>query len=242
MSAYLEEIEEIKDINFDFDNLDEQFYRDVYYPKFKKIEHNKETGYENKVGGVVPFFIEGEEWPISEYDGIPLTFFGQFTDPRENNKFLYRIFIPINDPEEYMYNSDITKIELNEENLSKKIIITKPDDEDEIISYIPYEITSYTESKELFQYEYILKHFSIDENDHTDKELFEKYENSIYAPSWGIKIGGTSVFCQYTSDLSKFNNFFQMAFCEELPFNWGDAGVAHIYQKNDSLWLEFDCC
>ena len=227
-------------IEIDFNHLDEQFYREVYYPKFKKIE-NEETGFENKVGGVVPFFIDGEDWPISEYNGNPLTFFGQFTDPRKNNKFLYRIFVPIDDPEECMFHSVITKIELNEENLSKKIIIKKPydDDADKLISYQAYEIISWSENKELFQIEHILKHFSLNKD---DKTIYEKYENSIYAPSWNIKIGGTSVFCQYTSDLSKFDNFFQMSFCEELPFEWGDAGVAHIYQKNNSLWLEFDCC
>lgn len=244
MSSFLEDtdssVDEYTVINFD--NLDEQFYRNVYYPKFKKID-KEETGFENKVGGIVPFFIEGEEWPICEYNGTPLTFFGQFTDIRENNQFLYRIFVPIDDPEEYMFNSVITKIELNEENLSKKIIVKKPDAEDddnteEITSYIAYEITSWKKTKELIQYNDILKHFSI----YDDEIIFEKYENSIYAPSWGIKIGGTSVFCQYTSDLSKFDNFFQISFCEELPFEWGDSGVAHIYQKDNSLWLEFDCC
>ena len=235
MSAYLQETNNSHKI--DFDNLDEQFYRKVYYPKLKKID-NKETGLENKLGGVVPFFIEGEDWPISEYDGSLLTFLGQFTDPREDNKFLYRIFVPTYDLEECMYNSFITKIELNEENLSNQIIIKKSEeDDDKITSYIAYEIISWIETKELFQYEHILEHFLIEDNE----TMFNKYENSIYAPSWGVKIGGTSVFCQYTSDLSKFNNFFQMAYCEELPFEWGDAGVAHIYQKDNSLWLEFDC-
>jgi len=214
----------------DFDNLDETFYRKVFYPNFRKID--EETGYENKIGGSIPFFIEDEEWPISEYNGMPLTFIGQFTDPRENNKFLYRIFVPIDDLEECMFNSVVTKIELNEENLSKKIIIKNG-----IFPFPAYQIVSWEETKELYQLDYILKYYSVEYND----IFFENYNNSTYSPSWGIKIGGTSIFSQSTSDISKFNNFFQMAFCDQLPFDWGDSGIAHIYQNNDLLWLEFDC-
>jgi hypothetical protein len=235
-------------VNFDdkkldiFNNLDSTFYRPTYYPKFRKIDKNEETGIEEKMGGSFPFFIEGETWP--ENNDYSLCFFGQFKDPREESTLLYRIFVPIFDPEAFMYkdNSYISVIDLNEENLSKQIRIENPlfDDDDDIKPYDPYKIISWTNSKELIEYENILKKLNI-----IDKKelLYDIYSNNIYYPSSGIKIGGTSVFCQYCNNEKKYENFFQMSECSELPYEWGDAGIAHIYKESDSekYYLEYDC-
>ena len=56
------------------------------------------------------------------------------------------------------------------------------------------------------------------------------------------------MYCQYY-DLSreynkyKINNFIQLTDCRELPYGWGDAGIAHIFMgTNNKLALEWDCC
>ena len=207
---------------------------------------------------------------------IPLTFFGQFVDPRKNNNILYRIFVASSDPEEYLYdNSVITKIELSDENLLNQIIIENPgvqnddDEDDEDIEYLnensecdelqenltsfpAYKIISWTEKKELYQFEYILEHLctknnidikEIEQNNVLYHILDDRYLDNSHVPSDKIKIGGTSVFCQYSYDISKFDNFIQLSYCKELPFNWGDNGIAHIYEDEDNnyLLLEYDC-
>jgi uncharacterized protein YwqG len=237
---------------FDFDNLPERLYIPVFYPIFKKIDI--ETGLEKKIGGLSPYFIKGEKWPINN-SGIKLTFLGQFTDPRKNNNILYRIFFDINNMIEY----NITKIDLSEENLSKQISLkkTKKDtmnlskqSSKENTSYIPYEIVSWKESKELHHIESIIEYFyhkygiDIHKDDKLER-IFEKlYEYSSYVPLDGIKIGGTAMYCQYSNYYQnplKFRNFFQMSQCKELPYTWGDSGIAHVYEDKSDLRLEFDC-
>ena len=82
-----------------------------------------------------------------------------------------------------------------------------------------------------------------DENIFHEK-YYDEYFDHRYHPKEGIKIGGTSMFCQYMSDLKKHQNFFQMNECQELPFSWGDSGIAHIYHRedNDKYYLQWDCC
>jgi hypothetical protein len=246
-----------KKINFNLDNLDDKYYRNVYFPVYKKIENNDscvENGLENKVGGKIPFFIEGEEWPTN--NGYKMTFFCQFSDPREEteNRFLYRLFLPINDKDNYLLeNCFISKIELNKENLSKQVILSIDDSKEEIsehvkekpIFYEPYEIISWNKSKELISFDEILNLFQInnndevDESDKIDENMFhEKYYDDYFEhpnfPSIDIKIGGTSQFCQYVSDLDKHQNFFQISKCRELPYEWGDSGIGHIFKSKDS--------
>jgi hypothetical protein len=236
-------------LNIDFDNLKDNFYRDVYYPKFEKID--EETGFEEKVGGMYPFFIEGEKWPYDE-DDIPLTFFCQFKDFRKKNNVLYRVFHSTSN----LFCYSVTKIELNEYNLSKQIKIKNPilnnedkdkendndndnDSDNENIDdnyFPPYKIIKWNKSKELYEFEYILSKFKIKEDD--NDLVYNRYSNSKYNPSDSIKLGGTAMFCQYQNNNNKFNNFFQISECTELPYMWGDSGIAHIY---DNLHLDFDC-
>jgi uncharacterized protein YwqG len=227
----------------DFDNLDESLYVPFFIPVFKKIT-NEETGFETKTGGI-PFFIEGEEWPINRL-GKRLTFIGQFNDPRTNNNTLYRIFHSVDNIDCNIY-SNVSKIDLSEQNMSKQIIIKN---DDTTIEYPPYEIISWEQSKELSHIERIFDYYQNKYNiifDENTKEILRtKYYDSQYSPAYGIKIGGTSVFCQYNDyyyDPLKFNNFIQISECTELPYTWGDSGIAHVYENNKdkSLWLQYDC-
>jgi uncharacterized protein YwqG len=230
----------------DFDNLDESLYVPFFTPVFKKITNN-ETGIEIKTGGI-PFFIESEEWPVDRL-GNRLTFIGQFNDPRTDDNILYRVFHGVDDI--YCnFDSNVSKIYLSDENLSKKIIIENDDTNDTTIQYPPYEIISWEQSKELSPIEYIYDYYQNKYNilfDKYTKEILRtKYYDSQYSPSYGIKIGGTSVFCQYNDyyyDPSKFRNFIQISECTELPYSWGDSGIAHIFENNEnkSLWLQYDC-
>jgi hypothetical protein len=255
----------IKSNTFDFNNLEDKLYIPVYYPILKKMD-KKENSREQKIGGSLPFFIEGEKWPVNN-SGIQLTFLGQFIIQNSKNNNLYRIFFDTKNMDE----QNISKIELSKKNISKQIII-KPNckntnqsfsvdsslssetlvKENTTTIYTPYKITSWNKSKELYHIEHIIQYFyrkyNIDINkDEKLKSLFEQqYENSSYTPLDGIKIGGTSLFCQYNNYYDnplKFRNFIQISECNELPYSWGDSGIAHIYEdyENGDLWLDFDC-
>ena len=236
-----------KKTTFDLDKLGSEYFRDAYFPKYTKIE--SETGLENKIGGKVPFFIEGEKWPI--YEDEKMIFLGQFTDPRDSSeiKTLFRVFLSTIDE----FHSCVTHIKLNKENLAKQIKIdvdikNNSKNENGFEIYDAYEVVSWVKEKELISFEEILKLLKIDEDCENDKNKFyEKYYDDYHDhdnhPDPGIKIGGTSVFCQYHTDMSLFNNFFQMSECTELPYEWGDSGIAHIFKndRSDKYYLYFDC-
>jgi hypothetical protein len=242
-----------KSINFD--DLGEDFYIDVYFPESIKIELEDETGLENKLGGTRPFFIKGEKWPL--HHGVPMVFFGQFIDPRESNNTLMRIFFPIHNSDD-ICKYEINIIELTQQNIANQKIIKMPKynkekdtdnnkyDNNGIPFFEPYLITKWTKSKELKSYEYVLKKLNTEEYD--KDALRDSYFDSEYAPSGGIKVGGTPCFCQY-GDLLKEenkyrnNNFLQITECKQLPHGWGDAGIAHIFKdSNNDFVLEWDCC
>lgn len=224
-----------KKINIDLDNLDAKYYRKVYYPKFEELTDD-ETGLEQKFGGSVPFFIENEEWPM--YDDLNLIFICQFKDPFKDNNELFRVFMTDDDSYE-LCNAKIMKIELNETNLSKQIKIKPPSD----VKINPcHIIKTWCENQELVEIDQILDKMKFNKED--NKLIYDLYVRSKYAPDSGIKIGGTSVFCQYGYPKDYYQNFFQMSECNELPYIFGDAGIAHIFKRSESdeYYLEYDCC
>jgi len=229
------------DLKINFSNLPKDCYTPAYFPETKLIDSASESGLENKFGGKRPFFVKGESWPM--YDDVPMVFFGQFKDPRTTNNILYRIFLPINNSD-YLCNYEINSIELNEEN---QIIIEKPDyiyDDDEKSFFEPHVITEWTQTNELLPFECLIKKLGLPDCD----TVSDNYFDNEFTPSSNVKVGGTPMYCQYY-DLSreynkyKINNFIQLTDCRELPYGWGDAGIAHIFMgTNNKLALEWDCC
>lgn len=224
-------------ININFDKLPKDFYVNAYDPKTEKILC--ETGLEDKFGGDVPFFIEGESWPI--HKDVPMKFFGQFKDPRKNDNILYRLFLPTlttYELEEYNINS----IELNETNIKNQIIISKPsydihkkyyDDP----SFKPFKIISWNIRKELKPYEIILKLLNLSFGTDT---LFDLYYQSKFTPSMSVKIGGTPTYCQHHNfkDYDEDNVLLQITYSQSIPYEWGDLGIAHI---SKDFTLDWDC-
>jgi hypothetical protein len=243
----LEEEEESRiPFQIDFDNLDRKFYETVYFPNTSKIE--TETGLEEKFGGNIPFFIEGEKWP--EYNKISMVFFGQLRDPRKKDSILYRIFIA-SDNNIYQDEFHIDKIELNPENLGKQIKINKPknnidiDNENkeiELTTFLPYKINKWNKELELKSFDYIVNKINTPKvliNIDLDNELRTMYYDSKYAPSCSIKVGGTPAFTQLFDEkmINKYN-FLQLSGAKILDYEWGDCGIAHITDDCDLYW---DC-
>ena len=210
--------------NINLNELDSSFYTDVYFPIISKLEI-KETGLESKFGGSVPFFIEGEEWPIS--CGSQMNFICQLIDPLQNNNILYRVFFCSEELTIYL-----TTIEMNEINKKKQIIL-KDNDNKSLEAYL---INNWEQKKELISYENILKKLNIEDNDNED--IYNKFSDSIYFPSFGTKIKGTPQFTQSIPKFADKFNFFQLSESKFLNFEFGDSGIIHVNRNGDTY---FDC-
>ena len=225
------------------DNLPESIYIQAYYPVTSKlISGAKEDGLEEKFGGNVPFFIKGESWPM--FENVPMTFFGQIKDPCKNDNTLYRIFIPI-DNDIYLEDYMITKIELNKKNLKLQTKIDKPvcSNVDQTITNFPAQIIHKWDKKnELKSFEFLSNELNIkiDGMSNLYNELSDLLSNHESAPTYGIKVGGMPCFTQYADKkmIEKYN-FLQISGTSILPYDWGDAGIAHITEDCELYW---DCC
>jgi uncharacterized protein YwqG len=232
------------DLEIDFDILPNDCYLDTYIPKCSKIEDSVKTSTLQKFGGRYPFFIKGEQWPIDP-DGIPMVFCCQFIDPRKNNKIMYRVFLPIdNDNDCGIDNYYIDKINLNNENLSRQILITKPNNKINIenTTYDCYLINEWQKTKELKSFEFLSMKFNIPKYIYnTNNDLYyayySKFEAAKYYPSTSIKIGGTPQSTQ--GNLYTSHDLLQLSDSMYLPYMWGDAGIGHI---SEDCKLEWDCC
>jgi hypothetical protein len=76
----------IRDMTIKLDKAD---FITAYIPSLEDI--NQETGLENKLGGHMPFFRQGDSWPVNPA-GRPLAFVMQFVDPRPNKNELVQLF------------------------------------------------------------------------------------------------------------------------------------------------------
>ena len=223
-----------KNKEIDFDNLSKDFYINAYIPISIQIKFEEETGLEEKFGGSKPFFIKGESWPIDD-DYIPMRFFCQFKDPRKSDNYLYRVFLPIDNKHDILVeNTHIDKIKLNKENIKNQIIIK----EELFEKFEPFKITSWEIKKELKSYEFILSHFNIVDNNESNEKYWDKYNNNIYSPSNGNKIGGTPIYTQFSENVDENLKLLQITESRELPYKWGDLGIAHI---SEDLVLDWDC-
>ena len=227
----------------DLNNLPVDCYTTTKYPITKKIARDAETGLEEKLGGHVPFFTtyEGipDTWPCND-DDIPLTFFGQFKDPY-NKSTLLQIFVDV-DVKHYQISEPlIINIELNDENIKNKVIVNKPETNNdnfdgELTTYDAYEITDFELQKEFKPLSFLYERLRLPQND-----IFEEdyRNNKDFEPSSSLKFGGTSIHCQRGPTK---NELLQLSYCEELPFNWGDGGIAHVTRGTYGGYdLKWDC-
>lgn len=227
-------------LDIDLNKLPIDCYSEAKIPITKKIDPSEENELDEKFGGTKPFFVKGDRWPINHDDNIPMVFFGQFKHPFKDNTLL-QLFVDINNyhsPNELSY---INEIELNLENISKQIIIPKPtcNYDIELTTFDTYLITGYETRKELKPIHFIYERLSIPQNDNFE----EKYNNHIeFYPSDGLKIGGTARYCQYP--YYGINKYLQISNCKELPYDWGDSGIAHIIDaKFEGYYdVQWDCC
>jgi len=196
--------------NVNFDNFPPSFYKDVYFPKIIKLL--EETGLEEKFGGKIPFFIDGEEWP--KKDNIYMTFLCQFCDPLRNNNILYRIFISNDD-----YTIELKKIDFSDKNKEKQIIIKNNN-----VSLESFKIDGWDKKIELLSYNHILKKLNL----LNCEDLDNKYFSSEFTPSYGIKIAGSPRFTQGEPRNSENYDFIQLTQSKFLNFEWGDSGICHI--------------
>jgi hypothetical protein len=196
--------------NLNFDKFPPSFYKDVYFPKIIKLL--EETGFEEKFGGNIPFFIEGEEWP--KKDNIYMTFLCQFCDPLRNNNILYRIFISNDD-----YTIELKKIDFSDKNKEKQIIL-----KNNTVSLESFKINGWDKKIELLSYNHILKKLNLLDCE----DLDNKYFSSEFTPSYGIKIAGSPRFTQGEPRNSGNYDFLQLTQSKFLNFEWGDSGICHL--------------
>jgi uncharacterized protein YwqG len=214
----------------DFDNLDDTYFNEVFFPVISKLNYNKETGLENKFGGKYPFFIKGEEWPIDD-EGCNMTFICQFNDPLLENNILYRVFVS-----QVNFDYLFSPIKLISENLKQQILI---EDDESDLSLDCYIINNWEQKKELISFENILKKLNLEDNDEElNKKIYQKYVDNNYYPSFKIKIKGTPQFTQSPPIYANKLNFLQLLSCNFLKFQFGDLGIMHF---NRNGYMHFDC-
>ena len=80
--------------------IEEDEYIDAYIPYGTRLgPEYRETGLEQKYGGSVPLFVEGDIWPTERMldpnwpTNHPLAFVAQFVDPRGDPNRLVQIFL-----------------------------------------------------------------------------------------------------------------------------------------------------
>jgi hypothetical protein len=98
-------------------------FRWSFHPILEKLPA-KETGLEQKIGGHVPFFKEGDKWPLDEV-GVPMAFFAQFVDPRESGT-LTQIWIGNVDTDDVYPEVKVKKYRADKFKAGKQDIIPEP--------------------------------------------------------------------------------------------------------------------
>ena len=227
----------------EFSSLPKDFFNKAYFPKTEKINKEDETGLEEKFGGSVPFFVKGESWPINKDNDKKYVFVAQFKDPRSETNMLTRIFMDFDSNDDIdifsKENIYLDTIELSEKNIKNQIKIDI-DDDDELTIHQPYKIIKWNESSEYKEQQYFLEKFGLTDN---KESVFHNFYYDNLVPNDGIKVGGTPTYTQLNTDYS-IPHFLQLTECKEIPYAWGDSGIAHIYADNNirSFGFDWDCC
>lgn len=78
-------------------NIPAEEFITTYIPSVTYLTVPNENGLEQKYGGRVPFFVEGDTWPHAQRPNgkvEPMVFVAQFIDPRSDKNELTQIFMP----------------------------------------------------------------------------------------------------------------------------------------------------
>ena len=201
MATLTEKFLQIMNVNYP------QCFRTAYVPKGADLV--KETGFEQKYGGSVPYFQFGETWP--ELDEEPLIFIAQFYDPvGYHEDKLIRVFIK--NPDNFMgdgeVNAKILPIKVTQQQQIIKSPVKSP------IKH-PFQIIRWIKKDD----------FSSSMLSNATDVSFEIDENIESIP--GFKLHGWGDSCQEAS----FDHYIQNVLYQK----WGDAGSLHI-DKDGSVW------
>lgn len=199
-------------------NIPAEEFITTYIPSVTYLTVPNENGLEQKYGGRVPFFVEGDTWAHAQRPNgrvEPMVFVAQFIDPRSDKNELTQIFVPnaddINVAREGAY---IRKIDLNQP--LKQIWIPSP---------VPKGWTRPTKAAYVIQdwlvtYEIPFSNYrkhikaALDEESDApdfvkqkwiDDEEFPDYRDSIGSI---FKIGGVGFSNVYKDYLLDYQNFF----------------------------------
>ena len=242
--------------------MEKFFYHSVFMPRVAKKPLEVETGLEEKFGGEKPFFIEGETWPVYEFEGEkkPFEFICQYYDPKIKDKNIFvRLFLPLSDNEascDFPMLAYYHRIELDEETKKKQIIIPRPNLSNgekyvnkSFTPLKPYQIEKLVQFTEIKKFDYIMSEFKFPSYK-MDNELYsnmdDEYWNNRYCPSNSIKIGGTRTHTQFIPG-DEPENILQITEECFLPINLGDDGIGHIDENKksqnqyDSYYMSWDC-
>lgn len=187
------------------------YVRTAYQPNLTPLTA-PEDGREQKIYGRVPFFMQGESWPIDEA-GHPMAFFGQFVDPRpQRQNQLVRIFV-----------SDISKeptakVLINKlDELKSQILISQPADvPNNGVNTQPMRIVGWKIVNEISPeiWQEAATHHNI-----PYEELMTRVERKGFDSS-SFKVGGFGNSHQGIVYTEPFQNVYAGL--------WGDAGSLHI--------------
>ena len=179
----------------------------VYIPVNEKIYF--ETPMQQKIGGVVPLFFQGESWP--EHDGYPLEFICQFLDPRPDHKDQFvRLFTK---NVEDFDDSNKDHVYLSKICLKDKQIIQLPIPNNLYFTK-PYLITSWIHDYDL----------SIE---NIPEEFEDTISNFFVQNCQGIKIQGIGNSTQGV----EYDYFIQNVFA----YYFGDSGSIHIHEDGSAI-------
>ncbi len=212
------------------------YYDKVFVPIAEKRIYD-ETGRESKFGGNLPFFIEGDKWPMYKSKNgtmLPFDFVCQYSDPlKRKNPTLIQVFLPLSDSNAMSCNGNVPvffrKIDFSKENMKKQIHITRPITSDSFKPLKSFLIESFERTEpEIKEFEYIMKKFkfpSLEDNAKLWTELYFEY-NRVSSNKL-IKIGGTRFHCQKI-DLIEEENILQLTNTSYFQYFFGDNGFGHI--------------
>jgi len=212
-----------------FDDVKINCLNNVLYPAYIMQNTEEETGLEDKFGGKVPFFIQGEEWP--ETNGIPMVFICQFTIPHEKYGILFRLFLPIDDENKNkIENMRVSKVSFNKETIKRQIHI-----QNNTKTIFPIHLIQWKLSHEFIQYDDLCNKLNIPEEVMNDERIYNNYFCYSLSPKDGIKLYGTGVFCNRHKESKK--RLLQLTESKLFPYKYHNADVIHIY---DDLTFYYD--
>lgn len=257
-------------------NFSESFLTPAYViTKVKALSLKKENElytqepFKNKIGGQIPFFMDGEEWPRCGYRNCqrPMTFYGQFKDPVKRLGTIRIFFCPDTTNKThpaFNFDSDKQISSITQIDTSLKPIQIKPPQETRFLDC--FQITGWGKCLELesptniisimkeeFKEEHnLLYRFGIKEYQEYETLIVDDLEHIVYSyfddnidnsnlqPFTGIKFHGTPYSYSEVNQYSRPN--LQLGYNK---INGKDIfpnlfGSIQIYRNNNGLEYSFE--